>query len=136
MKGEKTETKIKGENAKKEVAENSASDFELKVGKQILKFTNQNKIYWPKEGITKGELVNYYAAVSDIILPYLKDRPQSLHRFPNGVTDEGFYQKDIDKAKAPNWLKTEVVYSESNNKNIDYLICNDKATLLYMANLG
>lgn len=136
VKGEKTETKIKDENAKKEVAENSASDFELKVGKQTLKFTNQNKIYWPKEGITKGELVNYYAAVSDIILPYLKDRPQSLHRFPNGVTDEGFYQKDIDKAKAPDWLKTEVVYSESNNKNIDYLICNDKATLLYMANLG
>lgn len=131
-----TPAKTSRKKPKGSKTENSTDDFELKVGKQLLKFTNQNKIYWPEEGITKGQLVNYYASVSDLILPYLKDRPQSLHRFPNGVKDAGFYQKDIDKSKVPTWLKTESVYSESNNKNIDYLICNDKETLLYMANLG
>lgn len=113
-----------------------AGDSELKVGKTILKLTNQNKLYWPDEKITKGDLVKYYDEISGLILPYMKDRPQSLHRFPNGIKDAGFYQKDIDKDKVPDWLTTEKVYSESNKEYIDYLICNDKATLLYMANLG
>ena len=88
------------------------------------------------EKITKGELVNYYAEVADVILPYLKNRPQSLHRFPNGIKAPGFYQKDLDTKTSPKWLKTEKIFSESTGQNIDYLICNDKATLLYMANLG
>ncbi len=116
--------------------EKSTADYELKVDKTVLKLTNQNKIYWPSEKITKGDLVKYYSEISGIILPYLKDRPQSLHRFPNGIKDAGFYQKDVDTAKIPGWLHTEQVYSESNKEYIDYLICNDKATLLYMANLG
>lgn len=111
-------------------------DYELKVGKVTLQLTNQQKLYWPQEKITKGDLVNYYSEVADLMLPYLKDRPESMHRFPGGIKDEGFYQKDVDTDKIPSWLKTKQVYSESNNKNIDYLICNDKATLLYMANLG
>jgi bifunctional non-homologous end joining protein LigD len=114
----------------------SSYDYELKVGKTVLKLTNQNKIYWPDEKITKGDLVKYYSEVSDLMLPYLKDRPQSLHRFPNGIRDAGFYQKDFDRSKTPEWLYTEPIYSESNKKYIDYLVCNDKATLLYMANLG
>lgn len=127
--------------AKQKIETNQApgggtSDSDLKVGKQILKLTNQQKIYWPEEKITKGDLISYYDKISDFILPYLKDRPQSLHRFPNGIKDAGFYQKDIDKDKVPEWLRTEKVFSESNSKYIDYLICNDKATLLYMANLG
>ncbi len=133
MKTKKSKAKSESE---KVVEEKSTSDYELKVGKTILKLTNQNKIYWPDEKITKGDLVNYYSDISDIILPYLKDRPQSLHRFPNGIKDAGFYQKDLDTAKVPRWLHTEKVYSESNKEYIDYLICNDKATLIYMANLG
>jgi bifunctional non-homologous end joining protein LigD len=121
-------------NEKMKTAE--GNNYDLKVGKTILKLTNQDKIYWPDEKITKGELVNYYAEISLVILPYLKDRPQSLHRFPNGITAPGFYQKDLDTKTTPSWLKTKKIFSESTNKNIDYLICNDKATLLYMANLG
>ncbi len=132
VKREKTTTMA----TKKNETETVTSDKEVKVGKVNLKLTNQNKIYWPGEKITKGDLVNYYNEVSDIILPYLKDRPESLHRFPNGIKDAGFYQKDIDTDKVPAWLTTKPVHSESNNKDIDYLICNDKATLLYMANLG
>lgn len=111
-------------------------DFELKVGKVTLKLTNQQKVYWPDEGYTKGDLVNYYAEVADWILPYLKDRPQSLNRFPNGIKGPSFYQKDMDTKVIPAWLRTEPVFSESNDENLDYLICNDKATLMYMANLG
>ncbi|KUJ60980.1 DNA ligase [Flavobacteriaceae bacterium CRH] len=111
-------------------------NFDLKVGKNTLHLTNQNKIYFPDDQITKGEIVNYYNEVSDLILPYLKDRPQSMNRFPNGITGISFYQKDVDVDKIPSWLKTKKVFSESNNENLNYLICNDKATLLYMANLG
>lgn len=111
-------------------------NFDLKVGKNTLHLTNQNKIYFPESKITKGEIVQYYNEVADLILPYLKDRPQSMNRFPNGITGPSFYQKDVDEDKIPSWLKTKKVFSESNNENLNYLICNDKATLLYMANLG
>ena len=112
------------------------NDFDLKVGKINLHLTNQNKIYFPDDGITKGDIVNYYNEISEFILPYLKGRPQSMNRFPNGIKGNSFYQKDVDLEKIPSWLKTEKIYSKSNDKDIDYLLCNDKATLLYMANLG
>jgi len=111
-------------------------DYDLKVGTKTLHLTNQNKIYFPKDEITKGEIVQYYNEVADFILPYLKDRPQSMNRFPNGIDGPSFYQKDVDLDKIPSWLKTKKIYSESNDEHLDYLICNDKATLLYMANLG
>ncbi len=122
---------------KKDTAETTNdTDYEKKVGKVNLKLTNQQKLYWPDEKITKGNLLKYYESVADVMLPYLKDRPESLHRFPNGIKDAGFFQKDQDVAKLPEWVRTEKVYSESNKENIDYLICNDKAHLLFMANLG
>ena len=108
----------------------------IKVGKTIVSLTNQQKIYFPGEGITKGDIVKYYDSVAEYILPYLKNRPQSLNRFPNGINQQSFYQKDQDLNKIPSWLTTAPVYSESNDETINYLICNDKATLLYMANLG
>ncbi len=121
------------ENKKEHKTEN---DYDLKIGKTTLHLTNQNKIYFPKDGITKGDIVQYYNEVSSLILPYLKDRPESMNRFPNGIDAPSFYQKDVDVDKIPKWLKTKKIFSESNDANIDYLICNDKETLLYMANLG
>ncbi|WP_286970078.1 DNA ligase D [Flavobacterium sp. UBA4854] len=118
---------------KKQKTEN---DYDLKVGKTVLHLTNQNKIYFPKDKITKGEIVQYYNEVSELILPYLKNRPESMNRFPNGIDSPSFYQKDVDVDKIPKWLKTQKIFSESNNAEIDYLICNNKETLLYMANLG
>ena len=111
-------------------------EADLQIGKLTLHLTNQNKNYFPDDGITKGDIVHYYEAVADLMLPYLKDRPQSMNRFPNGINGPSFYQKDVDVDKIPSWLKTQKVYSESNQTEINYLICNDKATLLYMANLG
>ena len=129
-------TKEKTETAKEQVETSKEKDYDLKVGTKTLHLTNQDKIYFPESGITKGEIVQYYNEVADFILPYLKDRPQSMNRFPNGIDAPSFYQKDVDVDKIPSWLKTKKVYSESNDEHLDYLICNDKATLLYMANLG
>lgn len=126
------ETKEKNTAPKKK----TENDYDLKIGKTVLHLTNQNKTYFPNDGITKGDIVNYYNEVSELILPYLKDRPQSMNRFPNGINGPSFYQKDVDVDKIPAWLKTKAVFSESNNATIDYIICNDKQTLLYMANLG
>lgn len=98
-------------------------------------FTNLNKIYWPGEGITKGDLINYYNSIAPYILPYLKNRPLSLKRNPNGINDEGFYHKDAGDI-APSWIKTANIYSESSHKTIHYLVCNNIKSLLFIANLG
>ncbi len=115
---------------------NNTGNYNLKLGRITLKLTNQDKIYWPGDNITKGELVNYYSQMAQLILPYLKNRPESLHRFPGGINAPGFYQKDLDIKTSPHWLKTEKILSASTGKNTDYLICNNRASLLYMANLG
>lgn len=112
------------------------NDYNFTIGKNTLHLTNQNKVYFPDDGITKGDIIDYYMEMADFILPYLKDRPQSMNRFPNGIDSPSFFQRDLDVDKIPSWLHTESIFSESRNANIDYLICNDKATLLYMANLG
>ncbi|WP_300568494.1 DNA ligase D [Flavobacterium sp.] len=119
-----------------EQATERENEYDYKAGKVTLHLINQNKIFFPDDGITKGDIIAYYDEVSELILPYLKNRPQSMNRFPNGIYGQSFYQKDVDRDKIPPWLKTEPIHSESNNATIDYLICNDKATLLYMANLG
>jgi len=103
-------------------------------GNEVI-LTNQTKIYWPGEGYTKGDLINYYDKMAKYILPYLKNRPESLNRFPSGITGESFYQKDAGD-HAPEWVQTKTLYSESADKDIDYIICNNKSTLLYLANLG
>ncbi|KRB55636.1 DNA ligase D [Flavobacterium sp. Root186] len=123
----------KMEDLKEHKTEN---DYDLKVGKTTLHLTNQNKVYFPDDGITKGDIVDYYNEVAPLMLPYLKDRPESMNRFPNGIDSPSFYQKDIDVDKTPSWLKTKKIFSESNDADVNYLICNDKETLLYMANLG
>ncbi|RZK50659.1 MAG: DNA ligase D [Pedobacter sp.] len=108
----------------------------LKYGKKTVKLTNPQKIYWPVEKITKGDMLNYYKKVADFILPHLKDRPLSLNRHPNGINEAGFFQKDLNTDQIPAWIKTAPLRSSHLEKEIDYLVCNDEATLLWMANLG
>lgn len=102
-----------------------------RVGK--IDFTNPEKVYFPKEGYTKADVVNYYREIAPIILRYLRDRPQSLHRYPNGIQGEDFYQKDVDDA--PDWVETVPIGSDEQG-SIDYVLCQDKETLLYLVNLG
>lgn len=94
--------------------------------------THLDKYYWPKEAITKGDLLNYYASIAPFILPYLKDRPQSLRRFPNGIEESGFFQKNMKSY--PDWLKTFEV--QHHDKIVNYLLMQDVKSLLFAVNLG
>ncbi len=98
-------------------------------------FTNVNKIFWPDEGYTKGDLIEYYRAVGPWILPYLADRPVVLTRYPDGVNGKSFFQKDAP-GFVPDWIRTERMWSEQAEREIDYFVCDDEAGLLYLANLG
>lgn len=106
-----------------------------KVNGHELKFSNLDKIYWPKEKLTKRDMLNYYYQVAPFILPYLKGRPQSLNRFPDGIEGGNFYQKDI-KGKAPEWIEGFAYRSEGDLQDKEFLVCTDEASLLYMASLG
>lgn len=107
----------------------------VKDGKNEVLITNPDKIYFPDDKVTKKMVVEYYQSVAEYILPFLKDRPQSLKRNPNGIDDNGFFHKDAGD-KAPGFVKTTSVHSDSTDKEIEYIICNNKATLAYMNNLG
>lgn len=129
---------IKKSVAAKKTAANKTTpkkEATRKIGGQELKFSNLDKVYWPKEGYTKGDVIEYYNKIYPHIIKYLKDRPESMFRTPNGIGAKGFFQKDASSI-ATEWTKTELIWSDSNNADIEYLICNDKQTLLYMANLG
>lgn len=116
-------------------SKNTEKEKEVTLDKHKVKLTNQDKIYFPDDDISKGDVIEYYQSVARYILPHLKNRPLSLNRFPNGIEEQGFYQKDASD-NTPEWVKTTQVYSESNDKYIDYIYCNDKATLAYLNNLG
>lgn len=125
-----------------EVKEEQTEFIDAKKESQIvtieghdLKLTNLKKNYWPKEKITKGEMLKYYYNIAEYILPYMKDRPQSLNRFPNGINGNSFYHKNMG-GKVDKWLKTFKRFSESSGEPKDFLICTDAASLIYMANLG
>ncbi len=97
-----------------------------------LELTNLDKVYWPEERYTKGDLIHYYQQVASYILPYLKDRPETLKRYPNGIKGSSFYQKEI--GKAPQWIHTETIQHEDHK--VRYLIINNEESLLYTVNLG
>ncbi len=104
-------------------------------GKTKIKITNVDKIYFPEEGITKGQVVDYYISMADYILPYLKGRPESLLRHPSGIKGQSFFQKDAAD-NVPSFVKNQLVHSESNNKEINYIVCDNLPTLVYLNNLG
>jgi bifunctional non-homologous end joining protein LigD len=97
--------------------------------------TNLKKIFWPAEGYTKGDLIAYYEGVAPLMLPYLKDRPLVLTRFPDGITGKSFYQKDAPDF-APDWVRTERIYSKDTERDIAYLVVDDLEMLRYVANMA
>jgi bifunctional non-homologous end joining protein LigD len=103
------------------------------IAGQALKFTNLNKLFYPNEGFTKRDVINYYDAVSGLLLPYLHDRPLSLKRYPNGIGEDFFFQKNAAES-FPAWLRTVPI--ESEERTIHFVVANDRATLLYLANLA
>lgn len=105
------------------------------IGGRTLRIPNLSKVYWPEERITKRDMLNYYYQVAPIMLPYLKDRPQTMNRFPNGIYGKSFYQKDVT-GKVPAWLQTFRYYSEADQREKQFPVCSDEASLLYIASLG
>lgn len=108
---------------------------EIEIDGKVLKITHLDKVFWPKEGYTKGDLINFYIKIAPYILPYLKNRPQSLNRFPNGIKGKSFYQKNMN-GLPPKWIKIIPVLSEEKSEKINYMVCNDLASLIFMINLG
>jgi bifunctional non-homologous end joining protein LigD len=102
---------------------------------RVIRFTNLDKVFWPEEGYTKGDLIEFYRTVSPWLLPYLRDRPLVLTRFPDGIAGKSFYQKDAP-GFVPEWIRTERVWSEHAGREIDYFVCDDVDSLLYLVNLG
>jgi bifunctional non-homologous end joining protein LigD len=98
------------------------------------KFSHLDKLFWPELKITKSDLADYYRKLADYIMPYIKDRPHSLLRHPNGYADESFFQKNLDEA--PDWIETVKIRAESTGEIIHYLVCKDLDHLLYMVQLG
>jgi bifunctional non-homologous end joining protein LigD len=113
----------------------SPAEVTLDIEGHRLKLTNLPKVFYPGEGIAKREVINYYDAVAPFILPHLRDRPLSLKRYPNGIDEPFFFQKDAE-GKVPDWVRLEPIFSEHNQDKIHYIICNDRATLIYLANLA
>ncbi|MGD8375761.1 MAG: DNA ligase D, partial [Acidobacteriota bacterium] len=98
-------------------------------------FTNRDKVFWPDDGYTKGDLIEFYRSVSGWLLPYLADRPVVLTRYPDGIDGKMFFQKDAPDF-VPEWIRTERMWSEHAEREIHYFIADDEETLLYLANLG
>ena len=127
---------VKASSVKKTLSKaKSTSTAKKEPAESRVEFTNLDKVFFPNEGITKGDVIDYYDSIAEIILPFLADRPQSLRRTPDGVKSEGFFQKNVAGA-VPNWIKTRKIKAESASEPIEWLLCQDKETLLFLANWG
>src|ERR1044071_891332 len=110
------------------------AEVALDVDGHRLKFTNLNKVFYPADGYTKRDVINFYAAVADLLVPHLQGRPLSLKRYPNGINQDYFFQKDA--SGFPDWLHREELKDEDDAESKIRAICDDRASLLYLANLG
>ena len=108
---------------------------EVELQGRVLKLTNLEKLLYPKAGFTKADLIGYYAAIGPVLLPHLLGRPLTLKRYPDGVEGEHFYEKQCPKHRPP-WVQTTPVWSESNEREIHFCLCEDLPTLVWMANLA
>jgi bifunctional non-homologous end joining protein LigD len=108
---------------------------EVVSGGVALKLTNLDKVLYPKTGFTKGELIEYYGAISPILLAHLRNRPLTLKRYPDGVESEYFYEKQCPKHR-PEWVHTTSIWSESSQRKVEFCLCQDLPTLLWLANLA
>jgi bifunctional non-homologous end joining protein LigD len=113
----------------------ASASVSVSVEERIVPFTNLDKVFWPEEGYSKKHLIEYYRSVSAWLLPFLKDRPVVMTRYPDGINGKSFFQKDAPDF-APDWLRRESVWSEDSQRDLNYFICDDEESLLYVANMG
>jgi len=131
-----TEIAKKGEGrGEKDAEEAPESTSPLSPLPREVKFSNLDKVFWPDEGYTKGDLIDYYRAVSPWMLPYLADRPLVLTRFPDGINGKSFFQKDAPEY-AQAFVRTVTIWSEDSQRDLDYFVCDNESSLLYIANMA
>ncbi len=118
-----------------ELARGTAESLRLQVDGRTLALTHLNKIYFPESGIRKRDLLAYYYRIADHILPFLKDRPLVMRRYPNGIQEKSFFQKEAPES-IPAWIKRARVYSDERGGEMDYVMAEDRSSLLFLTNLG
>ncbi len=116
-------------------SEDSAEGQRAPAAAPKLVLSNLDKVFWPEEGYTKGDLVEYYRSIAPWLLPFLEGRPLVLTRYPDGIDGKSFYQKDAPDF-APDWIRTVSIWSDSSSRELEYFVCENEASLLYLANLG
>ncbi len=107
----------------------------IDVDSKHLKVTDLDKVLYPAAGFTKGQLIDYYARIAPVLLPHLKGRPLTLKRYPGGVNEQFFFEKNATKYR-PDLVKTAPIWSEGNNRDVNYILANDLPTLIWVANLA
>lgn len=118
-----------------DVAALEVAAVERPVPVRRVDFTNLDKVFWPDEGYTKGDLIEYYRSVARWMLPYLEDRPLVMTRYPDGIGGKSFFQKDAP-GFAPDWIRRETMWSEDSERELSYFVADNEESLLYIVNLG
>jgi DNA ligase D-like protein (predicted polymerase) len=113
----------------------SRTTQQAKVGGRELTFSNLEKVLWPRDGYTKGDLIAYYLSVAKWLLPHVKDRPLTLQRYPDGVDGQSFFEKQAPRF-TPEWIRTVALSADQGSRKVAYILCNDEATLAWCANLA
>jgi bifunctional non-homologous end joining protein LigD len=129
--GEKVLTK----GIENEIRKGSSENLNVEIDGHVLRLTHLNKIYFPESGIRKRDLLAYYFRVGHLMLPFLKDRPMVLRRYPNGIQEKPFFQKEAPES-VPDWIERATVHSEERGGDMPYLMANNLASLVYLTNLG
>src|SRR5262245_21056114 len=107
----------------------------VEVDGRELSVTNLDKVLYPSNGFTKGEVIDYYARIAEVMIPHLKGRPVTLRRLPEGVDGQSFFEKRCPKHR-PEWVATASIWSEREDGEISFCVCDDRATLVWMAQLA
>lgn len=112
-----------------------SADQIVEIGGRRLKLTNLEKVLYPATGFTKGQVIDYYARIAPVLVPHLAGKPLTLKRYPSGVDQEFFFEKNATKHR-PDWVKTAPIWSEGNQRETNYILANDLATIVWLANLA
>jgi DNA ligase D len=118
-----------------ELFKGKAESAVVEIDGKRMRWSNLNKVYWPESGYTKRELLAYYYRMADYVLPFLRDRPLVLRRYPDGIKGQSFFQKDVREG-IPDWLETVAIESDAKDGEIHYVVANDLASLLFLTSLG
>jgi bifunctional non-homologous end joining protein LigD len=129
------ETEAEGAGAVRDEAPSPERQAAAKDEPRVVRLSNLRKVFWPDQGYTKGDLIGYYETVAPLMLPYLRDRPAVLTRYPDGIKGKSFFQKDAP-VFVPDWIRTETVYSKDSDRDVRFFVIDDVETLRYVANMG